>query len=168
MIKTVHAEIEAQAEASGIPTVRVRSTIFMANDLAWLPAIRRGIPVPLAYPDASMPAVAEQDIAAVAATCLNQQVDRDTYELTGPQSLTQLERLEALTKHATGTRASWTDITGNAERDGLPNMPGPPGEYLLMNLARSSRTPVPPTGDVREVLGRAAVDYRTWVTGATV
>ncbi|MET9735204.1 NAD(P)H-binding protein [Streptomyces sp. NPDC006458] len=166
LIKTVHAEVEAQVEASGIPTVRVRPTVFMANDLAWLPAIRSGAPVPLAYPDASMPAVAEQDIAAVAATCLTQHVDRDTYELTGPQSLTQLERLAVLTKHTTGAPAFWTDITDNAERDGLPDMPGPPGEYLLRNLARSSHTPVPPTEDVHEVLGRAAIDYRVWATGA--
>jgi uncharacterized protein YbjT (DUF2867 family) len=168
LIKTVHAQVEDQAEASGIPTVRVRPTVFMANDLAWLPAIRSGAPVPLAYPDASMPAVAEQDIAAVAATCLTQHVDRDTYELTGPQSLTQLERLEVLTKHTTGAPASWTDITDNAERDGLPDMPGPPGEYLLRNLARSSNTPVPPTEDVHDVLGRAAIGYRVWAMGAAV
>lgn len=166
MIKAVHAEIEAQAAASGIPTVRVRPTVFMANDLVWLQTIKSGALVPLAYPEAAMPAVAEHDIAAVIATCLTQQVDRDIYEVTGPRSLTQIERLEILTKHVTGTRARWTDITETAVRNGLPGMPGPPGDYLLKNLARASHEPVPPTPNIPQILGRDAIDYTTWAAKA--
>lgn len=164
LIKAVHAEIETQAAASGIPTVRVRPTVFMANDLSWLSTIRSGAPVPLAYPEAAMPAVAEQDVAAAIATCLTRRVDRDSYEVTGPRSLTQIERLEILTHHVTGARARWTDITETAERNGLPEMPGPPGEYLLKNLARSSREPFPPTPDIPQILGREGTDYTTWAT----
>lgn len=167
MIKAVHAEIEAQVAASAIPTVRVRPTVFMANDLSWLQPIRSGAPVQLAYPNAAMPVVAEQDIAAVIATCLTQQVDRNTYEVTGPRSLTQIERLEVLTRHATGTPARWTDITETALRNGLPEMPGPPGEYLLKNLARAAHEASPPTSDIPRILGRDATDYITWAAKAT-
>ncbi|WP_137826856.1 NAD(P)H-binding protein [Brevibacterium sp. 2SA] len=163
MIKSVHADIEEQARASGVATVRVRPTVFMANDLAWLPAVKSGEAVPLAYPHAAMPAVAEQDIAAVIAACLTQDVDSEIYDVTGPQSLTQVERLQIIANHVTGADARWADITDDAERDGLPGMPGPPGEYLLRNLARAADEPAPVSFNVQRILGREALDYTRWI-----
>lgn len=167
MIKAVHAEIEDQALASRVPCVRVRPTAFMANDLAWLPAIRKGESVPLPYPHAAMPVVAEQDIAAVIARCLTHDVDGDIYEVTGPRSLSQVERLQILARHITDTDANWTDITDEAEQNGLPSMPGPPGEYLLRNLQRAANVPVPPTREVPGLLGRSAMDYAAWTKATT-
>lgn len=77
--------------------------------------------------------------------------------------MTQLERLDVLTRHLTGAPAQWTDITQTAMRDGLPDMPGPPGDYLLRNLASASREPDPPTTDVAQLLGRDATHYTSWV-----
>lgn len=161
-IKAAHAKIEEQAAKADILTHRVRPTVFMANDLAWLSAIKRGTPVPLAHPFAAMPAIAEQDIAAVIASCLTRDIHGITHEITGPQTLTQLERLHMLTEAATGARSKWTDITADAERHGLPHMPGPPGHYLLRNLALASEEPVQPTSHVEDLLGREGLDYATW------
>ena len=163
VIKTIHAEIEAQAATSGIPTVRVRPTVFMANDLCWLPIIRSGDPVPLAHPNAAMPVVAEQDVAAVIAACLAQHADQDTYEVAGPNSLTQIERLEVFSQHATGDRARWTDITEVAVRNGTPDNADTPEEYLLRSLARAARGLDRSIPDLSQTVGRPATDYTSWV-----
>ncbi len=165
MIKAVHTEIEDEAVATGIPTVRVRPTIFMANDLGWLPVIEANRAVPLAYPHASMPAVAEQDIAAVIAGGLTGNVSTGAYAITGPRSMTQVERLEVLSRKVSGAPARWSDLTAAAEHHGYPGVPGPPGEYLLRNLREATRDPVPPTNALPRVLGRSALDYVAWVDG---
>lgn len=163
VIKAVHAEIEDQATATGIPTVRVRPTVFMANDLGWLPAIDAGRPVPLAYPEASLPAVAEQDVAAMIAGALTGEIAAGVHPITGPRSLSQIERLEILSRRVSGEPARWSDITEDAERSGYPGMPGPPGEYLLRNLRQAARRPVPAEAELPGVPGRSALDYVSWV-----
>lgn len=71
-----------------------------------------------------------------------------------------------MANHVIGTDAQLVDITDDAERNGLPGMPGPPGEYLLRNLAHAAHEPVPATSDVQRILGREALDYSSWVQEA--
>lgn len=162
-IKTAHLTIEQQATDAGINTIRIRPTVFMANDLAWVDAIHAGVPVPLPYPAAAMPVIAEQDIAAAVAACLLTQPDRDTFHVTGPQTLTQADRLDALTRHLTGHDATYRDSTEQARRHGLPGMPPPAADYLLRNLAAATKRPIAATNDVTELLGRPAMSYSTWL-----
>lgn len=166
-IKAAHVTIEQQAAHAGINTIRIRPTVFMSNDLAWVDSIRANDTIPLPYPSAAMPVIAEHDIAAAISSCLLVQPDRDTYHLTGPQSLTQVDRLEALSRHVTGRAASHRDATEQARQHGLPGMPPQAGEYLLRNLAAAAHTPARPTADFTELLGRAPMSYSGWLRRLT-
>lgn len=70
---------------------------FASNLLSWAFAIRSGYPVRVPYPTSSQVLVHERDIAAAAAITLTQSGHQGRiYELTGPQSLSQVEQLAAI------------------------------------------------------------------------
>ncbi|MDJ0363419.1 NAD(P)H-binding protein [Rhodococcus sp. H29-C3] len=162
-IKAIHSEIEHSARSSGTPTITIRPTVFMSNDLQWVQAIRAQEPVRVAFPEAAMPAIAEHDVAAAIATCLTHDAGTDVFEVTGPRTLTQIDRLEILAEKYTSRRVPWTDITDEARTNGYPGMPGPPGDYLLRNLADAAATPVPSTDVFEQLVGRPGLDYADWV-----
>jgi uncharacterized protein YbjT (DUF2867 family) len=92
-----HKALEDVVAASGLEWVFLRCGGFAANTLAWAPMIRAGGAVQVPYPQAATAPIAEQDIAAAAARALLDDGHlRPRYVLTGPQSLTQAEQVQAI------------------------------------------------------------------------
>lgn len=72
---TILAQVEDALNAVGVPTRHLRCGYFMENVFWFLPLLQHGQPIFELYaPDAPIPWVAAQDIAAVAVRCL---CDRD-------------------------------------------------------------------------------------------
>jgi len=92
-----HKALEDMVAASGLERVFLRCGGFAANTLAWAPMIRAEGVVRVPYPGAGTAPIAEQDIAAAAVRVLLGDGDAATrYVLTGPQSLTQVEQVQAI------------------------------------------------------------------------
>jgi uncharacterized protein YbjT (DUF2867 family) len=93
----------------------------MTNDLAWATQIRGGGVVRGIYGNAALAPVDPHDIAAVAVRTLVERRADEAYVLTGPESLTQIDRVriiaeaigrplrfeEEVTERPTFTYAQW-------------------------------------------------------------
>ena len=92
-----HVQAEEAVAASGVPWTFVRPGAFMTNDLVWAAQIMNGDGVVRGvYGDAATAPVDPRDIAAVAVRALLDRKAGEAYELTGPQSLTQHERVQII------------------------------------------------------------------------
>ena len=92
-----HKALEDMVAASGLERVFLRCGGFAANTLAWAPMIRADGVVRVPYPGAATAPIAEQDIAAAAVRVLLADGDAAArYVLTGPESLTQVEQVQAI------------------------------------------------------------------------
>jgi uncharacterized protein YbjT (DUF2867 family) len=91
-----HHQLERAVAASGLPWTFVRPDAFMTNDLAWTRQIVNGGVVRAAYGNAATAPVDPRDIAAVAVRALLDQCAGEAYVLTGPQSLTQIDRVQII------------------------------------------------------------------------
>src|ERR1700680_668219 len=96
-IARVHLGNEQAVAQSGLPWTFVRPGAFMANDLRWAPGIKAEGVVRAPYGDATTAPIDERDIAAVVVTALLHDGQAGpSYALTGPDSLTQIERVQIL------------------------------------------------------------------------
>src|SRR5215469_7463517 len=104
-------EQEDAVKASGLPWTLLRCSDFAANALAWAPQIRFTRVVRGAYGDAATSPIHERDVAAVGACAL---LDREhaerSYVLTGPQSLSQSDKVR-LIGQALGRELLWEEIS---------------------------------------------------------
>jgi uncharacterized protein YbjT (DUF2867 family) len=92
-----HKTAEDAIKASGIDWTVLRCGGFATNTLAWAAAVRADRVVRAPYGQAAMALIAEQDIAAAAArTLLDPGHAGQTYYLTGPESLTQIQQAAAI------------------------------------------------------------------------
>ena len=88
---------EDVVKACGLDWTILRCADFDANALAWAPQIRQGGVVRGAYGDAATSSIHERDIAAVAASALASPAHAGhSYLLTGPQSLTQRDKVRLI------------------------------------------------------------------------
>jgi uncharacterized protein YbjT (DUF2867 family) len=86
----VHSEVERLIARSGLEWTILRSHVFAAKTLRWAGQIRAEGLVREPYGAAAMAPVHERDIAAVAVRALTEDGhDGATYELTGPELVTQ-------------------------------------------------------------------------------
>lgn len=162
-IGRAHRQIEEVIEASGLEWTFVRPTVFMANDLAWEPAIRGHQPVELTHPNASMSPIGQHDIAMVAAHALTHDLGGRTFEITGPESLTQVQRLRTI-GDALGREIPWAEVPESTAAQRLSGaMPPEAVDYLLGNLRRALERPFQPTPDLPELLHRPARTYAQWL-----
>ena len=149
---------------AGLPWTYVRPEAFATNDLAWKHQIVNGGVVRAAYGNAATAPIDPRDIAAVAVRALLDRRVGEAFMLTGPQSLTQIERVrliaETIWRPLRFEEQSWEEFR---EQLLLHNMPVPVADHFLEGLAtRNGKTaPVLPT--VEEVTGRPAVTYAQWV-----
>ena len=100
--------VEDAAKASGLAVTVLRCADFTANALAWAPQIRQAGFVYGAHADAATSPIHQRDIAAVAVLALTGAGhEGHAYVLTGPQSLTQPERVRLTRKwDLSGARGS--------------------------------------------------------------
>ena len=144
----------------------LRCADFAANTLAWAGQIRATGTVRGAYPGARTSTVDERDVAAVAALALTQPHHAgQTYPLTGEQSLSQPDKVAALSA-ALGRPLSFAEAAPDEIRRGMlaAGLPDEVPDRLLGSLADYAREPGPTTDAVRRLLGRPARTYATWAT----
>ncbi|MFE6923018.1 NAD(P)H-binding protein [Nocardia sp. NPDC057663] len=156
--------LEAAAEASGLTWTSLRCADFDANTLAWAPQLRGGDAVRGAYGKAATSPVHERDIAAVAVRTLTEHGhDGRRYVLTGPQSLTQHDKVHILGE-AIGRTLSFLELAPEQVRAAMTaqGLPEEVPARLLGSLADYARTPGPTTGTVEDLLNRPALDFAAW------
>ncbi|MEU3412633.1 NAD(P)H-binding protein [Streptomyces sp. NPDC006658] len=159
----LNAADEQAVIASGVPWTFLRPGPFMVNDLPWAWGIKAEGVVRAAYGDAATAPVDERDIAAVAARALldDEHIGR-AHELTGPESLTQAERVRILGR-VLGRELRFEELAPEAARERMTRHLEPETvDSLLRMYARQSGTTVPVSTAVRDVTGRPAHTYAEW------
>jgi uncharacterized protein YbjT (DUF2867 family) len=156
--------VEDAARASGLAWTILRCADFDANSLVWAPQIRSTGVVRGAYGEAATSPIHERDIAAVGARALlNVELVGHTHVLTGPQSLTQPEKVR-LIGEVIGRQLFWMEISPEQQREGMraQGLPADVPERLLGSLADYARRPGPTSADVEQLLGRPALSFAEW------
>lgn len=156
--------VEDGVEASGVPFTHLEPGEFTSNALLWAGQIRAGDVVRDAYPEVANAAIAQEDIAAVAARVL---LDGDShagrsYVLTGPATLSRRQKVAEIGA-ALGRPLIYEELTGDAARDHFTAVMGAAAaEWYLDGLAQSAGHPQQATSTVGDLLGRPATSYREW------
>ncbi len=158
------AVVERAITASGLSGTMLRPTGIATNTLGWAASIRAEGVVRWPYGTAARSLVHEDDIAAVAVEALtNGRHDKQTYVLTGPQTVTQAEQVRIIGE-AIGRDLRWQDVPAQAIRLMLAVTMGSPtfADAALANWAALVETPEQVTGDVAAILGRPARTFAQW------
>ncbi|MFC4010858.1 NAD(P)H-binding protein [Nonomuraea purpurea] len=163
VIERQHRANEDAVRASGLPWTFVRPTAFMANDLSWAPAIRAEDTVRNAFPDASLAPVDEHDVAAVVAAAL---LDDDrvghTYELSGPEPLTTVERV-AILGEALGRPLRFTKLSPLEFQTALvADHPPVIADAMIGVLAAATDATAPILPGVHQATGGPPGTYAEW------
>ncbi|MEC3953895.1 NAD(P)H-binding protein [Nocardia sp. CDC153] len=156
--------VEQAARESGLAWTALRCTDFDANALAWAPQVRATGMVRGAYPKAATSPIHHRDIAAVAASALTDPGhDGRAHVLTGPESLTQLDKVRILGE-TLGVDLSFDEVAPEQVRAALlaQGLPEEIPARLLGSLADYAHTPGPTTDTVAELLGRPALTFAQW------
>lgn len=155
--------VEEAVTASGLEWTILQPKEFMGNALEWADEIRakRAVSMLATYPSAM---VHEADIAAVAVSALVEGGHGGrSYELTGPEALTPMERTRILAE-ATGQEIAFVQLTEEQERDRLRSYGYDEG-FVEFGIQLATSPPdiagiVVPT--VEEVAGRPARTFASW------
>jgi uncharacterized protein YbjT (DUF2867 family) len=160
-------EVEQYAMDSGLEWVSLRPAAFAATVAGmWAPQIKAGDTVGGPYATASIAAIVEADIAAVAARALltDDLVGRKV-ELTGPQAMTNTE-LVAVIGEVLDRPLRYRQVSNDVVRQRFATAGLSPefaDAYIAM-LATTVETPALVTNEVDAILGRPAQPWRQWVS----
>ena len=158
-----HLRLEAAVAESGLPRTYLRPDAFMTNDLAWAPEIAGDGVVRGAYGRAAAAPIDPRDIAAVAVRALLDRHIGKAYTLTGPQSLTQIDRVQIISE-TIGRPLRFEEQPREQFREQLLHeAPAPVVDSLLDQLASREGETAPVLPTVEEVTGRPASTYAQWV-----
>ncbi|MGA3093292.1 MAG: NAD(P)H-binding protein [Terriglobales bacterium] len=156
--------VEDAVTASGLPWTFLRCADFASNARVWAPQIRLSSSVRGAYGDAATSTIHERDIAAVAARVLvpSEHCGR-SYLLTGPQSLTQREKVR-LIGEAIGKNLLWEEISPQEVRQAMiaRGVPADVPDRMLGYLADRVEQPGPSSDTVEQILSRPALTFSEW------
>ncbi|GHO88409.1 nucleotide-diphosphate-sugar epimerase [Dictyobacter formicarum] len=162
-INDFHANIERLIEQSGLAWTFLRVSGFATNTLGWAQQIRSDGVVRWPYGTAARSLIHEQDIATVAVRVLTS--DRHNgakYVLTGPQALTQVEQVHAISQ-AIGRPLRYEEISPEIVRQQmLTQMPPAMVDGMLNAWAGFVTEPEPVSRTVEEIMGRPAHTYSEW------
>jgi uncharacterized protein YbjT (DUF2867 family) len=156
--------VEEATKASGLPWTILRCAEFDSNALAWAPQIRATGVVRGAYGDAATSPIHNRDVAAVSALALvDPRHAGQTYVLTGPQSLTQRDRV-SLVGAAIDKAVSWVEMPPEQIREAMlaQGLPADVPDRLLGYLASLGQQPGPSSDDVEHLLRRPALTFAEW------
>lgn len=155
-------EIENGVEASGVPFTHLEPGEFMANATIWADQIRAGDEVRDGYADSANAPIAQEDIAAVAARVIIEPGhEGKSYELTGPESLTRRERVEAIGR-ALGRQLRYVELTPSEAVEQLRPVMGEYAQWYLEGQAMLVEHPQRAGNTVADLLGRPATTYQEW------
>ncbi|WP_027341463.1 NmrA family NAD(P)-binding protein [Hamadaea tsunoensis] len=162
-----HLRIERAVAGSGLPYSFVRPGAFMTNDLAWASQIRHGDVVRGIHGRAASAPIDPRDIAAVAVRALLDPHSGAEHVLTGPQSLSQIERVQIIAG-AIGRPLRFEEATEEQYREQMLRygMPAPVIDQLVAGLgAVSDGRAAAISPAVEQITGRPAFTYASWVAG---
>ncbi|MGW7529003.1 NAD(P)H-binding protein [Streptomyces sp. NPDC054783] len=156
--------VEAAARTSGMQWTFLRCADFAANAHAWAPQIRATGVVRGVYGDAATSPIHQRDIAELALRALLDPAHADrAYAITGPESLTQHERVRLIGK-AIGRELSFEEIPPKGLRQAMlaQGLPEDVPDRVIGYAAACLKEPGPTTDTVARVLGRPALTFATW------
>ncbi|MEU8814117.1 NAD(P)H-binding protein [Actinoplanes sp. NPDC048796] len=154
--------IEDAVEASGVPWTHLEPGEFMANAELWAPQIRAGDEVRDAYGTVANAAIAQEDIAAVAAhVILTDGHEGRSYELTGPEALSRRDKVAAIGQ-ALERDLAYIDLPYDQALTQFEKTMGEHAKWYLDGLAASVGHPQPALPTVAELTGRPATTYVEW------
>jgi uncharacterized protein YbjT (DUF2867 family) len=156
--------VEDAVKTSGLRWTILRSADYAANALAWAPQIRATGIVRGTYGDAATSTIHERDVAAVAAQGLVSPAHAGyTYLLTGPQSLSQRDKVR-LIGEAIGRELSFEELPPEQVRQAMlaQGLPEDVPDRLLGSLADYAKRPGPSSHSVAQILGHPALTFATW------
>jgi uncharacterized protein YbjT (DUF2867 family) len=163
-----HLDVEQAVAASTLSWTFVRPGMFMTNTRQWAPLIRAEGVVRQPYPDSTTAPIHEVDIAAVAVAAL---LDPDrhaghAYDLSGPEALSQLDRVAVLSR-VIGRELRFVELSRDEARADLlasPWMSEGLADALLGLMAATvgHRDGLVLPG-VEEVTGRPGRTFERWV-----
>ena len=161
-----HAEAEAAVEASGIPYTFLRPNGFMQNNMGHAATIREQGRFYAPYDDAPIALIDAEDIAAAAVVALREDGhEGKSYDLTGPEALTNPDLAERYSK-VLGREITWVDVP---EADVLETMRGfgypewnLAGFSELWTIYRAGYAATPASG-IRDVTGREPRSYDDFI-----
>jgi len=160
--------VEDAAKASGLQWTLLRSSDYASNALAWVPQIRHAGIVQGVYGDGATATIHEHDVAAIAALALG---DADAvhaghaYVLTGPQSLSQRDKLRMIGE-AISKEVSWQEIASEQFRQALlaQGVPADVPDRMIGYWGSFVEHPSPTTFEVERLLGRPALTFTAWAS----
>ncbi|MEV4975415.1 NmrA family NAD(P)-binding protein [Streptomyces scopuliridis] len=156
--------LQRAVEASGLDWTVVQPVEFMSNALEWAEAIRTEDTVREPFTARLSAMIHEADIGAVAAVALTEEGHAGrTYLITGPETLTVRDKVDALAA-ARGREIALVELTEEAakERWRAAGHPEDVIDFLIMvyrDTPPEGRTVV---GTVEEVTGRPARTFAEW------
>lgn len=158
--------VEDAARASGLQWTILRCADFASNALAWAPQIRMAGMVRGVYGDAATSTIHERDVAAVSALALmdaNAVHAGRIYVLTGPQSLTQREKV-CLIGEAIGREVPWVEIAPEQFRQVMlaQGLPEDVPDRVIGYWSDCVGQPGPSSATVEQMLGRPALTFAQW------
>lgn len=157
--------VERAVVASGLGWTLLQPVEFMANALAWAPAVRERGVVRAPFGDTRSALVHEDDIAAVAAAALlGDAHTARSYTLTGPAALTTAEAVCTIAA-VVGRPVRFEEMSEQEARDEL-RAAGYAEEDIDGLIALGADPPArvgTVTSTVEEVTGRPARTFREWV-----
>ncbi|MBM0259930.1 NAD(P)H-binding protein [Micromonospora sp. 4G55] len=155
-----HLALEEAVDASGLPWTFVRPDVFMTNDLAWAHQIAADGIVREAYGHAGQVPIDPRDIAAVAVRALLDRHISKAYTLTGPESLTQIDRVRIIGE-TIGRPLRFEEQPREQFREEqlLHGAPPPAADFLLDVLASKDGKIAQVLPTVEEITGRPALTY---------
>jgi len=164
-INAFHADLERLIKQTGLEWTFLRPSGFATNTLMWAEQIRADGVVRWPFGAASRSLIHERDTAAVAARALTEDGHAGaTYLLTGPQSLTQVEQVDAIGE-AIGRPLRFEEISPDAARQDLfTGMPSSVADGALNAWAGFVTEPELVTSTVHEVTGASAHTFRDWAS----
>ncbi|NUW40908.1 NAD(P)H-binding protein [Nonomuraea rhodomycinica] len=159
-----HLRLERDVEASGLPWTFVRPGAFMTNDLAWAPQIRGDGVVRGVHGASALAPVDPRDIAAVAVRALLDRRTGEAFLLTGPEALTQVERVRIIAE-TIGRPLRFEEQPPEEFRERMlrHGTPAPVIDELIDGFAARIGAPEEVVPTVEEVTGRPAFTYAQWV-----
>jgi uncharacterized protein YbjT (DUF2867 family) len=160
----VWGDIEQLLVETGKDWTFLRPGGFAVNTQGWANDFRTGTTVRVPSPEAGRSLIHERDIAAVAVlTLLNDHHIGQTYELTGPEVLTQTEQVQTIAR-AVGKEMRVEELPATEARQALLDLGADPdlADASVTYWANLVDNPEPVTTTVAELTGRPALTFAEW------
>ncbi|MFD9796017.1 NAD(P)H-binding protein [Streptomyces sp. NPDC059070] len=158
-----HIACEKAVTESGMSWTFLRPSAFMSNDLLWIPQIAKSGVVHGVYGSSAMAPIHERDIAAVAVRSLLTAESGHVHAITGPQSLSQADRVEMLGR-ALGIPLRFQEVPRERVLAQMVNYLSPyVAEQLLERRAALLGAVADTLPTVEKVLGRPPYTYAEWI-----